>query len=429
MVSGFYLDAMHTLYLDVLRNLATHLIEFNRAYFSPVGLVKDVLNSRTKVLSFFKPLEFQRRISPLSECSSWKANESRQFFTYVAYGVVEDMVDEDTLNLVSMIQYYIYLIGGVSPNPVPEADLQFAERIAAAYVSLWCRKKGVGASVTVHSLQHIPSDCRKFGCHYDRLSTHKYENSAGPVKKMVTSAYGKLQQIRTRLIEKEKFVFYRDDNDRILRGPNGAPSVGMADHPYEVALRALRIDRRAKKAFSVDKIKKGGKQLRFNHFRLRSQGFKDSFCLMRERLHDGDRNEYHIVRCTDFVQSKVTGRLFIVGVKYNRVRDLFVKPGKSTLQHVYVFSDPYPETYPKSQWSLSSLVGKLYVFPRFASLKSAAVRERYSDEGRGIGWTKKPDVVFRHDLGKIQEGYPEVKEWVGVWMRHTGVHGERNTLY
>lgn len=370
------------------------------------------LGERLEISTYFCPREFNRRMSPISKCSKWKAVETRQFFLYLAFGVFEGLLNETSMQLVSALQMYIYLLVGPSTAPVEESRLTAAEGLAETIISLYTKVVEKGHTVTLHNLHHIPQDCRTYSCHMEKNSSFVFENAMAPLRNMITSGFGKLEQLQTRLIEKEKFVYVRDDADNIVRLPTGEPAIGNILQPEQVSYHEEALRERHGRVIRrrTDLI-----CIQFRGFELQCRGYRNSFCLIKET--DGDTgDDYVIVRCTDVAErvdsEDGSTEIHIVGIQYRTVVDLFTFPTPSRNEFVYIFSDPaLPPEWPLACWPISRVVGKMYVYPRFATLNI-------------------PDTVKqgRRTLNTRHLGsqYENVTQWIGVLMRHSAV-GDSST--
>jgi hypothetical protein len=126
----------------------------------------------------------------------------QQFFVYLAYPLLEDLLDEDRMQLLSLFQYFMYLIGGADPNPVPEHHLQFTQKIIEFWVTKYIHiTDGWGNEPSIHFALHMVNDCLVHGCHYDVLSAFKYENCLCYVKDDINSGKCKLEQFKNQMIE------------------------------------------------------------------------------------------------------------------------------------------------------------------------------------------------------------------------------------
>lgn len=224
------------------------------------------------------------------------------------------------------------------------------------------------------------------------------ENEFRHDNRLVRSGNAKLRQIETKFLEREKYQFSCDENGRILRTSSGEPVCG----------RTSILPQRGPPPpflFGVDRC--GTKKLKFHDFLL-STKFRDSFCLVNP-ADNGATTKPLILRIRDVLEDWnercALDKLRLVGNVYRKKCDLFKTPAPSRLKHVYVFSDPCSQL---TTWRVSSVVGKLYVVPRFKTF-----HENHS--------------LTAVTLDDLDLDYEEVSEWVGLLERHIGQHG--NSLY
>lgn len=379
-----------------------------------VTAVDAALDARILISTQFCPKEFNRRMSPVSKCANWKAVETRQFMLYLAYNVFEDMLERaDAKELISMIQFYLYLICGTAHKPIPDEDLKIAEILAVRYNALLRLMQGTGNLPTAHNAIHIPQDCRFFECQAECNSTFKFENDMTPVRRMVTGGFGKLSQIRTRVLEKQRLVFAKDADNNIVRMSSGDPLMGDTLLPQHVEAFHAALQ---SKSGTVTVKRKDLKCISFPHFELHCSGFRNSFCLMKVA-----EGKYEIVRCIDALRRMLPGggeEVHVVGIRYRKMDNLFTKPYPSMVKHVYVFSNPTPEHVPRSSWPITQIAGKLYVSPRFSTIANLPDSVHLRSES----------LAMCH-LGTEEDSYCNVKEWVGVLLRHSSAEEAGSSLY
>ncbi|HLP44157.1 MAG TPA: hypothetical protein VK145_02660, partial [Candidatus Nanoarchaeia archaeon] len=217
-----------------------------------------------------------------------------------------------------------------------------------------------------------------------------------------------------RLIEKEKFVFHRDELGNIIRGPDGSPSVGTSFHSSVIFNKQDN-----EKKYRIQMKRQGEKWLRFPHFTVKNRGFCDSFCLVRR-----NNGDYVILRCVDVKRHRRAGldasgdsnvnADYVIGYQYTRTEDLFIVPGPSRNQHVYGFCDPFDGSLPLTKYPVGQVVAKLFVYPRFS---------KFTTHQTGVSHS----VLKESDLGG--EDFENVKDWVGVSLRHTGGDPTFASLY
>jgi hypothetical protein len=355
----------------------------------------DILNSRISELGRLCPFEFDRIVTTTKHVTSWKATSYRQFFLYLAYPLLEDLLDEKMLRLVRYFQYFFYLIGGADPSPVPDCDLDFAQEIIEFWVSsLLHLSNGTAAKPSIHFMLHVVEDCRFHKCHFDVLSAFIYENSLRYVKNDIVSGNMKLEQLRNRMVERTKYAFNRDEEGHILRTESGDVSMGWN---AQVSIQADGVSN----VLYEGKFKY--KRLTLPDFQINTS-MKDSFVLVR--IASGLRAGSHklaIVQILDFVEKISDKSLSVRGYVYKDVESLFVTPADSKLKHVYVFSGKSSRS--DNFFPISSIVAKLYVIPRFSKL--------------GVQMAT-PELLGGH-------GFLNVIQWVGIALRH--IVGNKASLY
>lgn len=409
MVSGFIIDSMHTVYLRIGQHLVTILKQGTRKVIAVDKVVRNqygiaiqrtsirvrkynVLNSRIEVCAHFLPWEFQRYCSSLEFVGDWKYVEHRLFILYIAFAVYEDIGDEQQLSLLKNLQVFLYLVGGCDPSPVPEDILQFAQKIAEYFVTLFMHvRAGKGVPPSVHMMLHIVQECRHNKCHYECLSTSPYENLMRSVKPRVTAGYGKLAQLKRRYMEVENYAFNRSEDGRILRDAKGEPSVGWSNAPPKSSVYQPQL------VLGRD----GLQEIKLRDFKLTNR-FKDSFCLVANNGQSDRTRHPAIVQIKTFVEDICSGEIHICGYKWRTLEHCYTTPAPSMIFHKYVFSDRNNQP---SSWPITSVVGKLMVLPKFSEFGLCEISLK--------------------DLG---DDYCLVKKWIGTAERHAG-HEDPSTLY
>lgn len=120
MVSNVILEPMHTLYellckhflSDViLKKYLNNRLRFPRENrFGELARYSDVLDSRIILAQRLCPDEFQRKVSSTAWLKGWKATEHRQFWLYMAYPLLEDLLRDHVRahndKVLEMIRYY-----------------------------------------------------------------------------------------------------------------------------------------------------------------------------------------------------------------------------------------------------------------------------------------------------------------------------------
>lgn len=102
---------MHTLYELVCKNFleghilpylkSSYVVEKDAAGVNRRVYKNEILDSRILLCQALCPDEFQRKLSTTAWQKKWKATEYRQFWLYLAYGLMEDLLDSKLLKLVA----------------------------------------------------------------------------------------------------------------------------------------------------------------------------------------------------------------------------------------------------------------------------------------------------------------------------------------
>lgn len=387
------LEPMHILWLLCSKYYMRYIISCLKH-----SKLLDVLDSRLKVMEQLSPSEFARRVSGTSFLSTdWKATCYRQFFLYLAYPLLEDLLDEEQMKLLAHYQYFLYIVCGMSNSPIPDDELDFADAILDYFLpEIMLATNGDASVPAFHFLRHCTEDCRHHRCHLEQLSAFKYESAAMRIKACLHSGNWKLEQLRNRLIEQCKYMLNRDADDLILRNDNGEVSMGWnANEAFEVKDKTVSFRGGKYKTVTVPGIG----QI--------STAWRDSFVLLsRSDRSDRVSRLPRIFRVLDIAESTTTGELNLIGHVSSKIDPLFSAPRDSRTKHVYSYSQPILQM---TAYPLSNLVGKLFPIPRFSKFAS-----------------KKKVTI--EDLGANLEN---VTEWVGILEQHmlANVDDDEGTLY
>lgn len=96
LVSNVILESMHTLYELVCKHTLVDFIlnrHLNKRIMRNRPLTyRSVLDARLEICQKLTPDEFQRKVSTTAWVKTWKATEHRQFWVYLAYPLLEDLL-------------------------------------------------------------------------------------------------------------------------------------------------------------------------------------------------------------------------------------------------------------------------------------------------------------------------------------------------
>jgi hypothetical protein len=152
---------------------------------------KDLVGWNCRIANWSKfctPAEFPRRVSKLTSFKYWKMVECRQFFMYYLVPLMLlDIAtfDKQEFNLVVKFIKAYSLITGSSYLPVPEEDIQLAERYFKEFFEGMIRFNKKYATLKVHNMwKHLVEDARHFRCRTTSLSSYPFENEVSFFRKV-----------------------------------------------------------------------------------------------------------------------------------------------------------------------------------------------------------------------------------------------------
>lgn len=195
LVSSFPLDYMHLICLGVMRRLICLWVS------GPTKLPQSILSAvsdRLGLVRSYIPREFSRKPRSLSEFKLWKATELRLFLVYTGPVALKGLIAPE--------RYTNFLDLSVATRILLSPDLLghyvgYAEQLMKYFVESFAALYGSDQIVyNVHSLIHLASDARKYGV-LDNISSFKYENYLGHLKKLVRRPQQPCDQIVRRILE------------------------------------------------------------------------------------------------------------------------------------------------------------------------------------------------------------------------------------
>lgn len=200
-VTGFALDYMHVVCLGVVKRILFFLRKGPRECKLSSGQVAEISNSLVSFAGKL-PSEFARQPRTLFEVERWKATEFRQFLLYTGPIVLRKVLPMEMYNHFLALTVSISILLE-SKNEIRSAYLGYAESLLECFVkksqNLYTDKFVV---YNVHSLIHLPQDCRNFACSLNDISAFPYENHLQTLKKTVKNAKNPIVQVAKRIQEK-----------------------------------------------------------------------------------------------------------------------------------------------------------------------------------------------------------------------------------
>lgn len=188
-VTGFVLDWMHTVDGGILRRAIAYLFVIGKNIVSehinaryPAAMYAAA-NSWIRLWSSCIPSEFSRRPRSLDEIDKWKMREINMTATMILpalTGIPEVWNTIDHAHFYSFLKLVVYcrIIGGYSMEPVPEKDIDLAQRLMVEYIE-FIKQNGVRVDTVpyvTHSAVHLPHDCAMYGMQLGNVSAYPFEN-------------------------------------------------------------------------------------------------------------------------------------------------------------------------------------------------------------------------------------------------------------
>ena len=203
-VSQFGLDYMHLLCLGVVRRLLLYWKGPTGPKHVQIGsYAVATLSDRLMSLAEYVPTELARRPRSVKELLRWKAVEFRQFLLYSGPVVLKGVISE------KLYQHFMLLVVAsiilVSPM-LSEHFCDYAGELLKLFVQQAADLYGNEILVyNVHNLIHLAADVKRLGA-LDNFSSFPFENRLGQLKKMVRKPQSPVQQILSRLQERQLFL-------------------------------------------------------------------------------------------------------------------------------------------------------------------------------------------------------------------------------
>ena len=215
LVSKCPLDYMHLTCLGIVRRIVSLWLEGDLHYRLPARVVNDISVNLIKLRSYL-PREFARQPRSILEYKQWKATEFRQFMLYLGAVVLRDAIPINMYqNFLTFSVAMICLLRPEFANSLQYCD--YAEKLLLMFVTDFGTIYGASQLIyNVHSVIHLPQDCRNFGA-LDKISSFPFENFLGQIKKMVRRPQNPIAQVMRRYYEKEHILLVAEKNSNIQK--------------------------------------------------------------------------------------------------------------------------------------------------------------------------------------------------------------------
>lgn len=222
MVSQFRLDALHLVYLGVVKRMLHFLISIRSRCTLPHYVVLEINNMLNDIASFF-PLEFTRKPRSLgtrTKREKWKGTEFRRFILYDCIYVLKDHVPNNIFQCFLLLHCAIYIL---CRHDLFQRMNEIADFLLRQFVKQSAHSFGHEFVVyNVHSLIHLSEECHNRGT-LDSFSAFPFENFLGIIKSHLRSTHLPLQQLANKDMESQGALINpyspKDNNFVTLKKP------------------------------------------------------------------------------------------------------------------------------------------------------------------------------------------------------------------
>lgn len=199
MVNSFTLDAMHLLYLGVMKKLLDCWIHGKLPFRKLSHNSKTQLSALLLRLKNQIPQEFQRTTRSLDEIAKFKATEFQFILLYIGPIIFKTVLDSDVYKHFMLLHVACRIL---SMKNIAIEKCDYARRFLKAFVSLVPAFYGEQFLIgNVHSLLHIADDVSFMQCPLSAINAFPFENTLGIIKKLLRNGNKPLAQICRRFNE------------------------------------------------------------------------------------------------------------------------------------------------------------------------------------------------------------------------------------
>lgn len=189
-IDGFAIDYMHAVLLGIVKRLL-------KLWFDPqpgkdYNIRKHMVQINERILNIKLPSEIERKPRPITEKSTWKANELRAWLVFYSVGILNDILPtvylEHYMHLVIAIRIYLQ-------SSITHDELLAARNHILCFVGEFEKHYGLKNMVyNTHTIQHLPDCVDNLGPIWV-YSNFAFENNNGKLMRYVNSPKGVLKQI------------------------------------------------------------------------------------------------------------------------------------------------------------------------------------------------------------------------------------------
>lgn len=231
MIHGIPLDPMHLVDLGVVKTFLNLLFKGPKAVRLPLRKRKLANRILSRLNPSYPSREFHRKRRNFKYVGNWKAVEYRSFLLYTGPVVLKKILPKEKFEHFLCLHVAIRML---SQPVVTESDINYCEQLLKYYVQHFGLLYGKRYQVyNIHSLIHLPSDCRIHGPLYS-WSAYKFENHLGQLKKEVRSGNRVLSQIVRRMSERNAITILESSSYKW--SPLGLASVKPGSHSDSICM-------------------------------------------------------------------------------------------------------------------------------------------------------------------------------------------------
>lgn len=209
MVKQFPLDYLHLVLLGVVKKLLNMWLKGKPPFLLPT---KDEKRISEKLVNaaHTQPMEFQRKVRPLSEIGYFKGSEFRTFLLYTGPYALKNIIPEDQYN--HFISLHISITILCHPE-LYKTKNTIAKKLLENFVTRFGEIYGMEHLIyNVHGLIHLSDECLHFGT-LDSFSAFPFESYMQDLKKLLYKNNQPLSQISNRIYENLNFNLQKNKNE------------------------------------------------------------------------------------------------------------------------------------------------------------------------------------------------------------------------
>ena len=212
-VSSFVLDAMHLVFLGVVKRM----LEFWKKGPDVCRIsARQIETVSNRISEFAKnmPPEFAHNPIPISQQDAWKATDYRTFLIYIGPIILQDILSTDIYRHFMSLSVSIYILC-LEDNGQRNLLIPYARKLLKYFVDDSPRLYTAGfVSYNVHGVMHISDDVERFNEPLSSLWAFPFESFMRYMKEKVRGSRSPILQVINRIKELDKCSIFplRDES-------------------------------------------------------------------------------------------------------------------------------------------------------------------------------------------------------------------------